>query len=346
MPGQCTTDTRTNPAHCGACNHDCGPNAQCSDSACQPVTLHPNVDAPLGIAVNSSGVFWVQSAVLNKCPKAGCGGNPSKLAQNFTRTAGQSPRNIYVDEENVWWIGRPDTASVPNEYYILKCATAGCSLSPVAHGDYAQSGPLVGNATHLFRYDGTGALYKFSKTSTSPAYLSNVYLESSFSFAVDAQYLVFTNTDPSIMGNAGVYVSDITAGNPSKTQIMEIGQQITMTGGIVYASRNANASQSNIFSCPITGCSGTGTALLANNDGVITDVLADSSGVYWAVKGDASAATGAIRRCAIPNCAGGPKDVAKNQGNPIALALDGDYVYWANSGTGSANTGSIMRVRK
>jgi hypothetical protein len=116
----------------------------------------------------------------------------------------------------------------------------------------------------------------------------------------------------------------------------------------VYASRNLNAStQSTIHRCAVTGnCGGTGTPLFQNPDGLITDVLADASGVYWTVKGTAGTATGAVRKCAIPDCAGGPKDLAKDQGWPIALALDGDFVYWANNGTGAANTGSIMRVRK
>src|SRR5690606_26328445 len=117
--------------------------------------------------------------------------------------------------------------------------------------------------------------------------------------------------------------------------------------GVVYASRNLNPSQSTIHRCPVTGqCGGTGTPLFQTPDGVISDLVADASGVYWAVTGTAGSATGAVRRCAVPDCAGGPKDLATGQASPVALALDDDFVYWANNGTGSTNTGSVMRVRK
>jgi hypothetical protein len=343
--GQCTTDTNTNPKHCGTCDHDCGANAQCSAGICQPITLQANVNAPVSVSVNSGGIFWLEASVLRSCAKTGCGGSPTILAQSFTNVPGESPRQLYVDEDNAWWLGRPDTAGT-NEHYILKCATAGCSKTPTQHGYYAAVGVLVGNTASIFRYDGTGSLYKYPKTSTTPAYLTGVYLESSMSFAADDTYLAFTNIDTSVGGNAGVYTSDITAGAPTKKLIMDSGRHITMTGGFVYASRNTSPTQSNIHKCVVAGtCGGTGTPLLASADGLITDVLADATGVYWAVMGDPSGATGAIRRCALPDCAGGPKDLAKNQANPTALALDGDFVYWANRG-GAANTGSIMRVRK
>lgn len=341
--GKCTTSTDTDPKHCGACNHDCA-GGSCVGGMCQPVALQANVDAPAAIAVNSTAVFWLQAQATRKCPKSGCGGSPTMLSQATEVGTMLGPRQIVADEDNVYWLARTDGGPIA-QVYIWKCATAGCSLSPTQHGSYAAGGALVGNATHLFRYDPSGSFYKYPKASTTPEYLTGLYLAESYGFAVDATTLAFTNTDESIQGNGGVYTAAITANAPTK--IMDLGVHVTMTGGVVYASRNLNPSQSTIHRCPVAGgCGGTGTPLLTSPDGVITDVVADASGIYWTVRGTPGSATGAVRRCAVPDCAGGPKDLAKDQAGPVALALDGEFVYWANRGTGAINTGSIMRVRK
>lgn len=341
--GKCTTATDTNPMHCGACNHDCSGGA-CLDGRCQPVPLQSSVNAPLAIAVNSTAVFWMESNPVRKCPKSGCNGSPTLLSQATGGGLRLGPRQMVVDENDVFWLGSTDGGPT-NQVYIWRCATAGCSLSPSMHGDATMGGILVGNTTHLFRYDPSGSLYKYPKASTTPDLLPGLYLSSSVGFAVDDSMIAFTNVDGSIQGNRGVYASAIDASSPSK--IMDLGEHITMSAGVVYASRNIDITQSTIHRCGADGgCGGTGTPMFEPPDGVITDVLADASGVYWTVKGAAGTPTGAVRKCALPDCPGGPKDIARSQASPVALALDRDFVYWANAGTGQVNTGSIMRVRK
>ena len=257
-----------------------------------------------------------QAQLTRKCPKTGCGGSPTLLSQATELGGTLGPRQLVVDEDNVYWLAAASAGSIGQRSYIWKCSTAGCSLSPSQHGDYAAGGALVGNATHLFRYDPTGTLYKYPKANTTPADLTGLYLSSSYGFAVDATTIAFTNTDTSIRA-CGVYTAAITASSPTK--IMDVGYHIAMAGGVVYASRNLNASQSTIHRCPVGGgCGGTGTALFPNPDGEITYVAVDASGVYWTVKGSAGSATGAVRRCAIPDCAGGPKDIAKDEASPAA----------------------------
>ena len=97
-------------------------------------------------------------------------------------------RQLFVDEDNLYWLGASASGSA-TQVYIWKCATAGCSLSPTTVGDYTAPGSLVGNATHLFRYDPTGSLYKYPIGSTTPSFLTGLYLPGSFGFAVDATTL-------------------------------------------------------------------------------------------------------------------------------------------------------------
>jgi len=54
-------------------------------------------------------------------------------------------------------------------------------------------------------------------------------------------------------------------------------------------------------------------------------IAVDSKSVYWANFDD-----GTVRACSLPDCAGGPREVAKGQGGPSSLALDTQRIYWTN----------------
>ncbi len=339
--GSCETSTATDANHCGACGHDCG-GGSCVDGRCQPQVIAPNVDAPLSLAVNSSGVFWVRAETAEKCSKTGCVGAPTLLA-NSTLQADIGPRQIFVNETNAYWLGQTPAAGV--DYYVHRCEVGGCGRSPSPIGDYTGTGQLVGNSKSLIWYDGTGALKGVRLPSGPIDDLSAMYRESSHRFAVDETWLVFSNTDFSANGAGGVWIGKIENKNPTK--LMDKGGAVAIVGGTtVLASADINATQSTVISCPVTGCGGTGTPLFATPEGTILDLVADPNAVYWGVKASPGAADGKIRMCKLPGCPGGPVTVAEGQANPHALALDGEFAYWANKGTGATNTGSIVRVRR
>lgn len=340
--GSCETSTATEPKHCGVCGHDCGGGA-CVGGRCQPQMIGSNVDAPLSLAVNSSGVFWLRSDSVEKCPKAGCIGPPTVLASSSTQVDVLARRHIFVDETKAYWLG--DAPAAGTNIYIFACDVGGCGKTPTPIGDYTGVGQLVGNATSLVWYDSTGGLMRVPIAGGSTEYLSLAYRGESFGFAVDDTWLVFSNTDFSAGGAGGVWLGKVE--NKAPTKVMDKGRHVAIAGGTtVLASVDLDASRSTVISCPVTGCGGTGTPLFQMPEGTINDIVADATAVYWAVKASAGAADGKIRACRLPGCPGGPETVADAQANPYALALDGDFVYWANKGTGAANTGSIQRVRR
>jgi hypothetical protein len=340
--GSCETSTATEPKHCGACGHDCG-GGTCQNGRCQPQTIAPNVNAPLSLAVNSSGVFWIRAEAAEKCAKSGCVGTPTLLANSSTQKDALGRRQIFVDETKAYWLG--DSSSPGTDVYIYVCDVGGCGRQPTTIGDYTGVGQLVGNKTSLFWYDSTGQLKRVPLAAGAQEYLSAVYKSDSFGFAVDDSSIVFSNTDFSATGAGGVWIGKIENKNPTK--LMDKGLHVAIAGGTtVLASVDINVTQSTVVSCPVTGCGGTGTPLFSAPEGSINDIVADGTAVYWAVKATAGVADGKIRACKLPGCPGGPETIAEGQANPYALALDGEFVYWANKGTGGANTGSIARVRR
>ncbi len=340
--GSCETSTSTEPKHCGACGHDCG-GGTCQNGRCQPQTIAPNVDAPIGLAVNSSGVFWIRASAAEKCSKSGCIGAPTVLATSSTQKDVLGRRQIFANETMVYWLG--DSPSTGTDIYIYACDVGGCGMVPTQIGDYTGVGQLVGNSTSLFWYDSTGGLKRVPLAGGTPEYLSSVYRAESFGFAVDENTLVFSNTDFSAAGAGGVWIGKIE--NKPPTKLMDKGRHVAIAAGTtVVASVDINPTQSTVVSCPVSGCGGAGIQLFTTPEGTIQDIVADGTAVYWAVKASAGAADGKIRGCKLPACPGGPETFAEGQANPLALALDGEFVYWANAGTGAANTGSIQRVRR
>jgi len=79
---------------------------------------------------------------------------------------------------------------------------------------------------------------------------------------------------------------------------------------------------------------------LADVQSVPGAIAVDDCALYWTDLGDNS-----VKRCALPDCSGGPTRIASNQNNPRAIALDSTRVYWSTS-TGDASTGGIWSVPK
>ena len=81
------------------------------------VVLATNQSNPGAIGVNSTAVFWSDSAGrIMKCPLTGCGGTPAQIG------VGSPAASLVVDEQFVYW-----TAQIG---LVEKCSVTGCGATP------------------------------------------------------------------------------------------------------------------------------------------------------------------------------------------------------------------------
>ena len=344
--GVCDVALASDPENCGACGRSCG-GTTCSNSTCLAKEIRGGLDEPLSLAVNASSVMWARNGALESCAKTGCNGNPALIAKDFVLYEG-SPRKMFATDAHVFWIARPTAASSRGNLY--RCEVTGCiQASPTVLEEAGFSGLVVANSTDFFRYELAGSLYVGPIDASAPSTVfPQAYSETNYTYGVDDAHLAWFDVGETVYNNRGVYVCSLPC-TKTPTRILAQGRHVAVRGGVVYASRNDDASNptaSELFRCEVTGCGGSGTNLTVAKEGVITDVIVDDTSVYWLVRGNVGSANGAVRACSLPDCKGGPRTLASDQAQPVAITQDADFVYWANRGTGAANTGSIQRVRK
>jgi hypothetical protein len=336
--GTCV-DTTTQAANCGACGHDCG-DGTCSDGKCQPVTIAGQLDAPYSMAVTPSGeqIFWITATDVQRCPIAGCGVRPARIAELGTLTSGRRDRIVATNDE-VFWIGKQAGVDV-----LFSCPTAGCNMgSPSVKTGHTLDTPRV--LTLAANAPGAPllAVQKFQARQCMQAggctdlCGSADSMQSAVLDEAGRLYWLET-TDP-----AGLYACSA-AGGAAARLTAESGQVVRLVGDTLYVLRQFG---DVIYRCAKSGCSGSGTPLV-NGQLSAGSLAVDARGIYWTVPGSDTAATGEVRTCPSDGCgAAGPRVLASGLARPTDVKVQGDDVLWVNQGLiGVASSGSVMRVRK
>ncbi|HEX3772017.1 MAG TPA: hypothetical protein VHV30_14175 [Polyangiaceae bacterium] len=294
---------------------------------------------PLGIAVDTTSVYWTEVAgkvvgdgEVVKCPLAGCSGPPAVLASAQAR-----PFAIVVDDTSVYWAeasGRLEkcplggcgssapavyasgmTASVgvaldrTNVYWtetrtgiVASCPLAGCAAANTLYGghDGGPEGPSYG-----LLVDATGVTWANDYAGT----VSRMPLSG-----------LPDGGSPAILGRA-----------PFASYAASDGQRIYVTAagdpGSVLAMPNAGL--------PDGGVAATFASGLHNPGAILVDQACGT--VYWVTSGVAdTAGTAAVYRCPASGCPGGtPTIVVAGQSGTLGIAQDSDSIYWTNSGDGT-----------
>lgn len=339
--GSCETKTDNDPKHCGACGHDCGKGASCTNGQCQPVTLASSLTNALAVSVNTTAMAVLLEGGPRVGPKDGSTA-PTALVSGETIPAGPAPHTIWVDGTDAYWLGRQGGSG--SQFPVRKCALTGCGLSPVDFDDAQLGNELVGDGGAMLRYDPTGVITRLPTNGSAKQYLSSATIPSSLHFALSGGKMAFSNTDSATATNAGAWVGDFANAVPS--HLMNKAEWVGIANGNVYASRAVDGTSDAVFMCAFTGCGGIGANIGDTGPtigtGKIFDLTADATGVYWVER---AGTVGRIMRCALPDCAGGPKALAVSQDKPVAITTDDKFVYWVNAGV-TANTGAVMRVAK
>lgn len=337
--GTCDTSIDNDPKNCGACGHDCG-GGTCGGGKCQPQTLMDKLANPVSLAVNTTALVVLSDGGPRVCAKAGCGGAPS-TALASGETIANGPHTIFIDEQNAFWLGRTTPST---QFEVRKCAVAGCGLAPTVFDDAQLGTEMHGEGNLMLRYDPTGNVTKLTlDDSVAKQYLGSGTVAPALYFTLAGGKMAFSNSDGATGGARGVYYGDFA--NVVPTRIMNEGRYVAIQGGVVYASRSADATYDAIYGCAIGGCGGVGAALGGTGPGIQTGKIlamkADASGLYWVER---IGTVGRIMRCALPACPGGPQVLAASQDQPVAIVTDAGFVYWVNAGSGT--NGTVARIAK
>ncbi|MCL2448763.1 MAG: hypothetical protein FWD17_07450, partial [Polyangiaceae bacterium] len=124
-------DIASDPDNCGTCGHRCL-GGKCGNAACQPVALASSQDGPLGIAVDSSDVYWTDQSG-GSVMRVSIGGGMA-----VTLMGGQaSPAGIAVDSAYAYY-----ALEVPHGS-VMRIPLAGGVADPVASGQDSPYGVAV-----------------------------------------------------------------------------------------------------------------------------------------------------------------------------------------------------------
>jgi sugar lactone lactonase YvrE len=298
--GAVCVDPTTDQHHCGACFHDCLGTA-CSAGLCAPTVLYAadlpgTTDAPMGIAVDATSVYWAAyvGGAIRKVPTGG--------GAMVTLASDQSPTAVAVDATSVYWV----TATGA----VRRAALDGSSPFTFQSGGGQAESVTVDAQSLYWSGSPTGTVSK-APLGGGPVTILSSGQGHPLGMAVDSSWVYWTTSGVSRVGLDG-----------GTTSVLAQGGGAT---GVAVDSENVYwASFTAIMKLPLAGGSPTVVAPVqggAGNGGV----AADGTHVYWTeFKG------GRIMKA--PRSGGAPAVLASSVGGsfPHAIAVDATSVYWTD----------------
>jgi stigma-specific protein Stig1 len=326
--GACV-DTSSDAHNCGACLHDCGVGATCSASRCQPVLLASNQNAPDGVVVDATFVYWTNSlgngGSVMECVATGCADRPSTLVGNLTNAF-----SIAQDDTNIYFT----TTDFGGAADI--CAKSGCfgSEHPLAQNQSGAAGIAVDSTNVYWADTGAGTIEScpIAGCNGTPTPLASGQAQPN-QVAVTGGNVYWTNT-----GAGGQLMFCASSSCTPKP----FGPAANGTYALATDSKNVYWSDetSALYECPLAGCPTTPLVLAQGAIGGPAGIASDGTDVYWTTQGP-----DAVVKCAVSGCGGVPTTLASGASVtlPAGIALDPTSIYWANS---PSTGGSIMRLAK
>lgn len=154
----CEEDLAATQAHCGACGHDCL-GGDCTDSACEPVTLAQSQNQPLGIVTDGVDVFWVNDSTTGtvNSHSVDAGGAPTEIVGGLA-----FPERAAIDGSKIYW-GNFNSTELGRANYD------GTSLEFDFLDGLATTRRLVLSATEVYwvQFSGPGGVYRSTKVNPS-----------------------------------------------------------------------------------------------------------------------------------------------------------------------------------
>jgi hypothetical protein len=323
--GSGCSDLQSDAKNCGRCGHDCQ-GGQCSAATCQPFALASGQKVPLGIAVDSTSVYWVDYGGNTVMKVALNGGSPVTLDSPLA----SSPFGIAADSTSVYWTNQGST--------VAKVGLDGSGATVIASGQLMPQGVVVASG-EVFWTNATspGAILKVS---TSGGTISTLATGQNYptSLAVDTSSVYWTNH-----ASPGALMTTPISGNSAAVTLAS-GQSYPNAVAVDSTNVYWTNEGGGVVKLPVGG---TVPATLAS--GTIPYAIAiDTTSVYWTDLGnclsppDSGACSGSIM--AVPIAGGAAKTLATVQNTAQAIAVDATSVYWTIASM--SQYGTVMKVAK
>lgn len=319
--------------NCGYCGHTCLGGA-CTSGACQPITLASAVNAPTGLAVDSTSAYFGTTPGVGSplVGKVAVGGGA------VTTLVASAPANVFwdaVDSTNVYFIGNSSAAGG-----VYKTAIAGGGVVTTIAS--ATGGAAYG------AFDGTNVYWDILVTKSPFGSVQETWTGGGTTFtlatgqdtagemAVDS-----TNVYWATAGKANAVVkTPILGGAVTTLSSSETGAQ-----GVALDPAKANVyytlfvASGSVKKIPVGGGAVTTLTSAANYPAAIA---VDATTAYWLDTHNASAAAGAV--LFLPVGGGTPQTLASGLtiDQYAQIALDSNSVYW----TDHQNPGTVKRIAK
>ena len=311
--------------------------------------------------------------VLGCLVAAGCDSSPLTMGMVNTTAGGagavvvasgqQAPVAVAVDGVNVYWMNLGTNATTDPKApmgwtggQILKCPVAGCGGAPVVLASNMAQGPST-EAPAPFASDGASVYWSADWTVDGGPAIAKCGVagcgnQPELIGPQGAQGLaVFQGSFYWTEFSAELYACPIAGCGSSEVTLWSAGYSPCDVGVAVDASGIYWVADGpdTLFSCPLGGCVGAPTPLMAGSADVADSrqLALDANNVYF-TDGNPEQ-LGMILACAKSGCGATPTVLASGLDAPTAIATDGINVYWTETGpdvvAGAPVTGAGL-VRK
>lgn len=301
--GGVCTDTKSDPANCGACGSACASGEVCEAGNCLTALVKAEYNIA-GLAIDATHAYWTNhtTGTIMKVPITG--GVP------MTLTSGQTqPTDIVVDGTHAYWL---------NQDSVMKVPIAGGAATVLASGQsYPHS--IAVNATHVFWTNNDDQSVKKvglgGGVATVVATFSNGYPAG---IALDGTHVYWGNSDGSVLK------VPLAGGTPSALATAPVGADgVAVDATHVYWT--TSFALPSVYKVPLSGGAPTLLATVDLGGGNANGRIAvDATHVYWTV----DTTPGFVMK--ISRNGGAPTTIASNQVNPYSIAVNATHVYWVS----------------
>jgi hypothetical protein len=310
-------DELTDNNNCGGCGITC--SGTCSGGRCL-VILATGQDCPMGLAVDSTSVYWVNYDTGGEVVKVPIvGGSPVTLA-----TGPSNPVSVVVNATTAYW-----TIATLTGNYVMSVPLGGGVATTFASigasgGGITNFAPIALDDTSVYWGDYVGNLWKESLSGGAATNLASG--EAPWGIAVDATNVYWNATETGLILSVpldGGTPTTLSSGWYSAEQIVVNATSVFWT--------NYVASGGTLMSVPLGG--GVATTIATGQNAPNAWFLTkDSTSLYW-TGFESTTSGGSV--LSVPLGGGTPTTIFGGASEPLGVAVDATSVYWADCGNGT-----------